>query len=110
MTLELEIINLYELVQEVRRLNGVVLDVNTDCIVCTFFKNQPPFTIDQDGNIEGYYYDNEKKVPKYKLEKDCERLKHAQLPKWVRSDTYPYKEPEWNITTDPGHNDFQPTA
>ena len=34
MAVELEITNLYEFVKALRRADGTVLDVNTDCTVC----------------------------------------------------------------------------
>ena len=68
------------------------------------------FTVDGDGNVEGYYYDTEGKVPKYRLEKDCQRLNQGLLPKWVRTDTYEYKAPIWNRTNDIEDNNFQPVA
>ena len=64
MTLELEIINLHSLCKEIERLGGSVLDVNTDCAICTFKNNEFPFTVDSNGDVEGYYFDNEMKVPK----------------------------------------------
>jgi len=45
MAVELEIINLYELCEEIQRLDGTVLDVNTDCAICTFKNNEFPFTV-----------------------------------------------------------------
>jgi hypothetical protein len=65
MSLELEIINLYGLYKEVERLGGTVHDVNVDCVICTFKDDKLPFTVNADGNVEGYFYDNENKVHKY---------------------------------------------
>ena len=67
-----------------------------------------PFTVNTDGNVEGYYFDDEMKVPKYKVEKDSERLKHQQLPVWRRTSEYEYKNPPWTTIEDTGYNNFQP--
>ena len=108
MAVELEIINLYELCEEIQRLGGSVLDVNTDCAICTFKNNEFPFAVNSDNNVEGYYFDNDMQVPKYKVEKDSERLKHQQLPVWRRTSEYEYKNPPWTTIEDTGDNNFQP--
>jgi transcriptional regulator with PAS, ATPase and Fis domain len=108
MSLELEIINLYELYKEVERLGGTVHDVNVDCVICTFKDDKLPFTVKADGNVEGYVYDNENKVHKYKLVSDCNRIKQQKLPRWFRTRQYEYNKPTWNITNDTGDNNFQP--
>ena len=64
MAVEMEIINLHELCKEIERLGGNVWDVNNDCAVCTFRNNVFPFTVNSDGNAEGYYFDDDLKVPK----------------------------------------------
>ena len=66
MVIELEIINLYELYKEINNKGGTILDVNTDCCVCTFKDNKVPFELDDTGNIKGYYHDKEEKVYKYR--------------------------------------------
>ena len=108
MAVELEIINLYELCEEIQRLDGTVLDVNTDCTIGAFKNNVFPFTVNTDGNVEGYYFDDDKKVLKYKVEKDSERLKHQQLPIWKRNSEYEYKKPVWKTIEDVADNNFQP--
>ena len=45
MILELEIINLYELVKEIKANGGTVLDVNTDCCACVFPDDKFPFVL-----------------------------------------------------------------
>ena len=71
MAVELEIINLHSLCKEIERLGGSVLDVNTDCAICTCKNNEFKFTVDSDGDIERYYFDNHMKVPTYRVEKRC---------------------------------------
>ena len=108
MVIELEIINLYELYKEINNKGGTILDVNTDCCVCTFKDNKVPFELDDTGNIKGYYHDKEEKVYKYRLEEKSDRLKCQMLPKWQRTQKYEYKQAEWNITNDTTDNDFKP--
>ena len=108
MVIELEIINLYELYKEINNKGGTILDVNTDCCVCTFKDNKVPFELDDAGNIKGYYHDKEEKVYKYRLEEKSDRLKCQMLPKWQRTQKYEYKQAEWNITNDTIDNDFKP--
>ena len=108
MVIELEIINLYELYKEINNKGGTILDVNTDCCVCTFKDNKIPFELDDTGNIKGYYHDKEEQVYKYRLEEKSDRLKCQMLPKWQRTQKYEYKQAEWNITNDCIDNDFKP--
>ena len=60
-----------------------MLDVNTDCVVCTFPYNKTPFESDENNMVKGYYFDADKTVPKYRL---CggKRCEVARLPKWKR--------------------------
>ena len=108
MTLELENINLYEMCEEIQRLGGTVLDVNTDCAVCTFKDNKMPFDVGDDNVIRGYHYDTEGAVPKYRLVPDAQRLQVGHLPKWKRTDNYALKELTWSTVPDVEDNDFQP--
>ena len=83
--------NLYGLCKEIKRLGGNVLDVNAKCARCTFKNNKFPFTVDSEGYIEGYYFNNDTKAPKYRVEKDEED-----------------EEIQWNIIQDKEDDDFQP--
>ena len=86
MVIELEIINLYELCKEIHKKGGVVLDVNTDCCICTFKDNKIPFDLHDSGNIKGYYLDKEEQVYTYRLEEQSDRLKCQMLPQWRRKE------------------------
>ena len=105
--LEMEIINLYELHKEIKKFEGIVLDVNTDCVVCTFPYNKLPFEVDENDMIKGYYFDADNKTPKYRL---CEgkRCEVGRLPKWIRTYDYILEEPKWNIVEDVEDNDMTP--
>jgi hypothetical protein len=58
--LDLEAIHLHKLSKIIESNNGQVLDLNTDCVTCSFKNNEFPFMMN-DNIIEGYYYDNENK-------------------------------------------------
>ena len=107
MTLEMENINLYEMCEEIRRLGGTVLDVNTDGAVCVFPDDRVPFRT-RDGVIKGYYYDKEQQVPKYRLESNAQRVKIGHLPRWKRDCNYALKEREWTTVLDVPDNNFMP--
>jgi len=65
--LDLEAIALHKLAKLIQSKGGQVLDLNTDCVSCSFNNDVFPFELDNN-NIKGYYYDKENKVPLYKLE------------------------------------------
>ena len=85
MVLVLENINLYVLTLEIKRMGGIVLDLNTDCVVCEFEKS--PFKLDDENNIRGYYHDQEHLFPKYKLEQGTSGVKHSKLQRYLRTDS-----------------------
>ena len=59
-----------------KKNNGTVLDVNTDAVSCIFPDDKLPFKLDGI-NLKKYYWDNEKLIPKYKIE-DKGRLKSSR--------------------------------
>ena len=106
MVLQMEIIELHKLSKLVMNNNGVVLDVNTDCVSCVFLDDKLPFAICNDKvNLSGFYFDDNMQVPKYKLEfKD--RLTTGKKPNFIRSNDFVYTKPSWNITEDVENNDM----
>ena len=78
--LELEAIELHRLAKIIESKGGYVLDLNTDCVSAAFPKDILPFTI-TDININDYYYDDAKTLPKYKLENKETRLEAPKLAK-----------------------------
>ena len=106
MVLELENINLYKLSKLIEQNDGRVLDVNTDCCNCIFKNNVFPFKLDESNNLIEFCH--ELLVPKYRLEESKERLKTQLLPRWTRTETYAFKQHEWQVLEDDGSNDFQP--
>jgi len=107
MAVELEIIELHKLCKLIESQGGTVLDVNTDAAICMFPGNICPFDKDADGNVIGYYFDDNNEVPKYKLDAHSERVKHQLLAQWTRTEEYTYNKTKWNITEDRDDNEFQ---
>ena len=83
---------------------GQVLDLNTDAVNCTFPENKFPFELVQDSTatqLNGFFWDIEKTIPKYKIEHDKERLKSSKLQQSLRAAVYKdIKGYQWNVTTD----------
>ncbi len=52
----------------IERKGGQVTDLNSDAITCTFEDNKFPFDLSDGKNIDGYYWDDDKTILKYKLE------------------------------------------
>ena len=107
MAIELEIINLHKLCKLIESQGGTVVDVNTDAAICMFPGNECPFQTDSNGDVIGYYYDDNNEVPKYKLETNSERVRRQMLPQWQRVDEYKHNEIKWNTIQDRDDNDFQ---
>ena len=127
---ELEAIELHKLAQLIKNNNGFVLDLNTDCVSCVFKNNEFPFKMEDVSNIQGYYYDDAKTLPKYKLENKTarmtnvtkkliddaeykdklyyERLQIQKLAKMNRTIKYAHKEMEWTNFNDVTDNNFGP--
>ena len=63
----------------VKSKGGEVLDLNTDCISCSFPNDVLPFDL-EGKNIKGYYFDDNNEVPKYKLEDKNTRLQVERMP------------------------------
>ena len=87
--MDLEAIHLHKLAKIIESNNGQVLDLNTDCVTCTFKNNEFPFTMNNN-ILEGYYYDNENMVPMYKLEDKNTRLQIERKGLYKREDKYIY--------------------
>jgi hypothetical protein len=63
---------------------GKVTGLNTDSITCTFPNNEFLFDLIYDKNINGYYWDNEKNIPTYKLEPIWKHVKYPKMKKYTR--------------------------
>ena len=106
--LELEAIEVHKLMTIIRQKNGIVLDVSTDCVSCVFPNNINPFTTSDGLNLDGYYYDENRSMPKYKLEDKEGLLQIERLSNYIRKDIYHLKENHMNVFSDVEDNDFKP--
>ena len=73
------IIELNKLKMLVESKGGRITDLNTDAITCTYPDDQCPFGLIDDKNINGYYWDDEKTIPKYKLEQVGKHVKYPKM-------------------------------
>ena len=105
--LQLEQIELHKLHNILVSKDAYILDLNTDCISCVFPDNVNPFEMD-DINLKGYYFDDEEKIPKYKLEDKTTRLMYPKMEKTYRHQKYIYNPIEWNVLDDVEDNNFEP--
>ena len=105
--LQQEQIELHKLMMIVKNNNGTVLDVNTDAVSCIFEGDELPFELDGI-NLNGFYYDDKKLIPKYKIE-DKGRLKCARMSNNIRTDKYIHDiKYNWNVVPDVEDNNFEP--
>ncbi len=106
--IELESIKLHKLGQIIKDNGGTILDLNTDCIRCVFKSNDLPFELEDEINVKGYYYDEAKTLPKYKIEHKQERLQVSRLARYKRSDMYTHTVHKLTLFEDVKDNDFSP--
>jgi hypothetical protein len=103
-----EAMELHRLKTLVESKGGIVTDINTDAITCTFPNDKFPFDLIDEKNINGYYWDDLKTVPKYKLEPNAKRVKYPKLVHYMRFDNYTLHTEPWDITPDVPDNNFEP--
>jgi len=97
--LDLESIELHKLTQIVKNANGQIIDLNTDCVVCTFDSDIFPFDL-IDINLTNYLYPSTNNY-KYKLEQKVNpRLKVKRSPNKIIINKYEPLNEKWNIKTD----------
>jgi 5-methylcytosine-specific restriction enzyme A len=102
-----EAMELHRLKTLVESKGGVVTDINTDAITCTFPDDKFPFDLIDEKNLD-YYWDELKTVPKYKLEPNAKRVKYPKLVHYMRFDNYTLHTEPWDITPDVPDNNFEP--
>ena len=102
-----EAMELHRLKTLVESKGGIVTDINTDAITCTFPDDKFPFDLIDEKNLD-YYWDKLKTVPKYKLEPNAKRVKYPKLVHYMRFDTYTLHTEPWDITPDVPDNNFEP--
>jgi chromosomal replication initiation ATPase DnaA len=106
--MDLEAIALHKLSSLIESKNGKVLDLNTDCVTCTFENNIFPFELDENKDIMGYYYDKKNTMPLYKLEDKDTRLQIERKQHYKRDVKYENKILKWKTYEDVEDNDFKP--
>jgi len=109
--MDLEAIELHKLSKIIENKKGTVLDLNTDCVTCSFEDNIFPFELDKNNDIKGYYYrmcSDDYNIPMYKLEDKNTRLQVERKPLYKRENKYVYKSINWNIDSDVEDNNFKP--
>ena len=102
-----EAMELHRLKTLVESKGGIVTDINTDAITCTFPNDKFPFGLIDEKNLD-YYWDELKTVPKYKLEPNAKRVKYPKLVHYMRFDNYSLHTEPWEITPDVPDNNFEP--
>jgi len=107
--LQQEQIELHKLKQLIESHYGLVLDYNTDAIICILPNNKFPFELVEDIQLNGHYWDKSNKVYKYKIECNKERLKTSRISETFR--TYTYNDMRYyngKLIEDVEDNDFKP--
>ena len=107
--IQMENIEMHKLKTLIESEGGDVLDINTDSITCEF--NKFPWTINNDGNINNFHFEENKYTPIYKIEYKEERLGISRMAKYTRTDVFKSENSVWNIIND-NHidKDFKPLA
>ena len=107
--LELEAIELHKMSQIIKSNNGIIVDLNTDAISFITKNDDFLFELASDGiNINGYFWDSNETIYKYKLEDKDGRLCTPKLQGYKSEDKYVLKNRVWKITKDVEDNDFTP--
>ena len=105
--IQMENILIHKMKTMIESKNGTVLDLNTDAVSCIFPDDVFPFKLLDDGNLDDFFHDEDKKEPMFKLE-NKDRLKHERCKQMIRTETYKYKKEQWTEYEDVKDNDFTP--
>lgn len=101
--LDIEAMELHRMKTLIEAAGGHVTYLNTDCCEC-WFDDNTPMQIDQ------YFWDNAKKIPKYKYEnRSCAPHMEA-MKQFKRTEKYKHSIPVWKITPDQGNKPFEECA
>ena len=104
--LELEAIELHKLKTLIESKGGICLDLNTDCVSCIFKNDILPFKLKDEINLDEYYYDDKKTLPKYKLDDKDTRLQYPKMANYNRIQKYEHENQIWKTIQDISNNDF----
>ncbi len=96
--LQEEQIELHKLVKLVESHGGIILDLNTDVVNCTFPENIFPFKLVDDLQLDCQYWDKDNKVFKFKIDHGKDRVQVSKFQKSLRTDIHINgKYYNWNI-------------
>ena len=104
--IDLEIVQLYKLRQIIEAKGGKILEYKTDSIRFSI-DGGFPFKLLDDKNLDGYFYDKACTKPIYKIEHKG-KLQIEMKPKYIRTETFTFKKPKFNIIDDVDDNNFEP--
>ena len=105
--LDLEAIQLHKLQKIILEKGGEILEYKTDCIRFKY-DGDFPFPLIDGKNLDGYFYDEEKTKPIYKMEIK-ERMSIEGTPKKIRTEVISLPEKKkFNVTRDVDDNNFKP--
>jgi hypothetical protein len=107
MIINLEAIELHKMYKLIKSVGGIPIDLKTDAIRFKFDGDFPFKSLNNSFNIDGYYWDKECLIPKYKQEfKDS--LKFNFAPKHIVTDNYMYIKKAFTLYNDVIDDDFTP--
>lgn len=92
--LDLEAVELHKMKNLIEKAGGHVTFLSTDCCECWFDDNTPM-------KIDNVFWDNDKKLPKYKYEYRTVPPSIECMKKFKREHTFSFVKPNWNIISDP---------
>jgi 5-methylcytosine-specific restriction protein A len=105
--LDIEALELHKLKTIIEQKGGHMTFLNTDCVECWFKKNKNPFRkIPNTDNIDGYFWDKDKKVPKYKFEVKDEPPTYQRMKQFKHTSTFYMQEKQWIEKPDPLHDNL----
>ena len=106
--LDCEAVQLHKLETIIKEKGGKILEYKTDCIRFAYDGDFPFPLIDGSKNLDGYFYDEKKTKPIYKMEIKGP-LQIECMPKYIRTDVLPLPEKlKFKITHDVEDNNFKP--
>lgn len=106
--LQLEAIEMHKLSQIIEKNGGKILEYKTDCVVFHHPSDVFPFELIDEKNVKGFYFDDDEKVPKYKMEKFGGFMSCERKPRYIRTDKFELVKKSFRIEKDVDDNDFTP--
>lgn len=104
--LQLEAIEMHKLSQIIEKNGGKILEYKTDCVVFHHPSDVFPFELIDEKNVKGFYFDDDEKVPKYKMEKFGGFMSCERKPRYIRTDKFELVKKSFRIEKDVDDNDF----